>query len=71
MEASYEHLATKADVETVRTQVESVRTEMARLRADLEKHIEKLRADLTWRIVLAMSILTPIFVAIVRVQAAA
>ena len=41
LEASYEHLATKAD-------------------------IEKLKADLTWRIVIAMSIMTGIFVAVVR-----
>ncbi len=43
LEAGYQYLATKAD-------------------------IEKLRADLTWRIVIAMSILTAIFVAIVRMQ---
>ena len=42
--SSYQHLATKAD-------------------------IEKLRADITWRIVIAMSILTGIFVAIVRLPA--
>ena len=41
LEASYEHLATKAD-------------------------IEKLKADLTWRIVIAMSIMTGIFVAVDR-----
>ena len=41
LEAGYEHLATKAD-------------------------IEKLRADITWRIVLAMSILTGVFAVIVR-----
>ena len=46
LEASYQHLATKAD-------------------------IEKLRADLTWRIVLAMSVLTAIFVAIVRLPLSA
>ena len=44
LESSYQHLATKAD-------------------------IEKLRADITWRIVIAMSILTGIFVAIVRLPA--
>ncbi len=32
----------------------------------LETKIEKLRADLTWRIVIAMSILTGIFVAVVK-----
>ena len=44
LEAGYEHLATKAD-------------------------IEKLRADITWRIVLAMSILTGVFAGIVRLPA--
>ncbi len=32
----------------------------------LETKIEKLRADLTWRIVIAMSILTGIIVAVVK-----
>lgn len=41
LEASYQHLATKAD-------------------------IEKLKADLTWRIVLAMGIMTGIIVAAIR-----
>ena len=44
LEAGYEHLATKAD-------------------------IEKLRADITWRIVLAMSVLTGVFAVIVRLPA--
>ena len=44
LEAGYEHLATKAD-------------------------IEKLRVDITWRIVLAMSILTSVFAVIVRLPA--
>ncbi len=44
LEAGYEHLTTKAD-------------------------IEKLRADITWRIVLAMSVLTGVFAVIVRLPA--
>lgn len=52
LEASQEHVATKADVEAVRGE----------LRADMEK----LKSDLTWRIVIAMSIMTAIFAAIVR-----
>lgn len=48
LEASYEHVATKADVQA--------------LKADMEK----LKSDLTWRIVIAMSIMTGIFVAVVR-----
>lgn len=51
LEASHEHMATKADIES--------------LRADMEK----LKSDLTWRIVLAMSVMTGIFVAIVRLPA--
>ena len=52
LEASQEHVATKADVETLRTEM------------------EKLESDLTWRIVIAMSIMTAIFAAIVRLPAA-
>ena len=69
LEAGYEHLATKADVERVRTDVESVRTDVESVRTDVEKlrtDIEKLRSDLTWRILLAMGALTAIFAAIVR-----
>jgi len=55
LEAGYEHLATKADVEKVRTDVEKLRTD-----------VEKLRSDLTWRILLAMGALTAIFATIVR-----
>ena len=51
LEASHEHMATKADIESIR--------------ADMEK----LKSDLTWRIVLAMSVMTGIFVAIVRLPA--
>lgn len=59
LEASQEHVATKADVAMVQTDIE-------RLRADMEK----LKSDLTWRIVIAMSIMTAIFTAIVRLPAA-
>ncbi len=58
LEASQEHVATKADVAMVQTDIE-------RLRADMEK----LKSDLTWRIVIAMSVMTGIFVAIVRLPA--
>ena len=50
LEASQEHMATQADIES--------------LRADMEK----LKSDLTWRIVIAMSIMTAIFTAIVRLS---
>lgn len=58
LEASHEHVATKADVAMMQADIE-------RLRADMEK----LKSDLTWRIVIAMSVLTGIFVAIVRLPA--
>ncbi len=57
LEASQEHVATKADVAMVQTDIE-------RLRADMEK----LKSDLTWRIVIAISIMTAIFTAIVRLS---
>ena len=62
LETAYEHVSTKADVESVRTEIERVRAEVERVRAE----VEKLKSDLTWRIVIAMSIMTGIFVAIVR-----
>ena len=55
LEASQEHVATKADVEA--------------LRGELTTEMEKLKSDLTWRII-AMSIMTAIFAAIVRLPAA-
>ncbi len=51
LEASQEHVATKADVEALRAEM------------------EKLKSDLTWRIVIAVSIMTAIFAAIVRLPA--
>ena len=48
LEASHEHMATKADIESLRA------------------NMEKLKSDLTWRIIIAMSIMTAIFAAIVR-----
>lgn len=69
LETAYEHVATKADVESVRTEIERVRAEVERVRAEVERvraEIEKLKSDLTWRIVIAMSIMTGIFVAVVR-----
>ena len=36
LEGAYEHLATKADVERVRTDVERVRTDVERVRTDVE-----------------------------------
>jgi hypothetical protein len=36
LEGAYEHLATKADVERVRTDVEGVRTEVERVRSELK-----------------------------------
>ncbi len=65
--------------ETVSRQVEQIakleashahvatKADVEKLRADMEK----LKSDLTWRIVIAMSVLTGIFVAIVRLPAGA
>ena len=36
LEGAYEHLATKADVERVRTDVERVRTDVERVRSELK-----------------------------------
>ncbi len=44
----------------------ATKADVEKLRADMEK----LKSDLTWRIVIAMSILTGIFVAIVRLPPA-
>ena len=44
----------------------ATKADVEKLRADMEK----LKSDLTWRIVIAMSILTGIIVAIVRLPAA-
>ena len=55
LEASNVQMATKADVHLLKVDIEQLRTET-----------EKLKADLTWRILIAMSVLTGIFVAIVR-----
>ena len=52
LEASQEHVASKADVEALRAEM------------------EKLKSDLTWRIVIAMGVMTAIFAAIVRLPAA-
>ena len=57
LEASQEHVATKADVAMVQTDIESLRADM-----------EKLKSDMTWRIIIAMSIMTAIFTAIVRLS---
>ena len=42
LEGAYEHLATKATVERVRTEVERLRTDVERLRTD----VERLRSEL-------------------------
>ena len=49
LEGAYEHLATKAVVERVRTDVERVRTEVERVRTDVESvrtDVESLRSEL-------------------------
>ncbi len=63
-------------IETVNRQVAQiakleVSQEHVATKADVEKlraDMEKLKSDLTWRIVIAMSIMTAIFTAIVRLS---
>ena len=54
LEGAYEHLATKADVETVRSEIQSVRAELKAeiqsVRAELKAEIQALRAELTSKI---------------------
>ena len=48
LEGAYEHLATKAVVERVRTDVERVRTEVERVRTEVERvrtDVESVRTD--------------------------
>ena len=49
LEGAYEHLATKADVERVRTDVERVRTDVEGVRTDVEgvrTDVERVRSEL-------------------------
>ncbi len=52
LQGGREHLATKADI--------------AMLEAKLDSKIEKLRADLTWRILLAMGVLMGLVMAFIE-----
>ncbi len=45
LEGAYEHLATKADVESVRADVERLRADLERVRAELKADVERVRAD--------------------------
>ena len=58
LETSYEHVATKADIQGSKAEIERLR-----------EAIEKLKADLTWRIVIAMSVLSGIIVAVIKLPA--
>ncbi len=55
LQGSYEHVATKADIADVRTEMEKLR-----------RAIEKLRAELTWRILLAMSVFASLVIAYIE-----
>lgn len=49
LEGAYEHLATNASVERVRTEVERVRTEVEGVRTDVERlrtDVERVRSEL-------------------------
>lgn len=46
IEGAYEHLATKADVETVKTAVHEVRTEVQTVKTELQNEIQTVKTDL-------------------------
>ena len=45
-ESSYQHLATKADIQAVKTDIQVVKTDIANLRAELKDDIASLKAEL-------------------------
>lgn len=46
IEGAYEHLATKADVETVKTAVHEVRAELQTVKTELQTEIQTFKSDL-------------------------
>ncbi len=62
LQANCKHPATKADIGDVRTEMEKLQTEMEKLRTT----IEKLQAELTWRILLAMSVFASLVIAYIE-----
>ena len=46
IEGAYEHLATKADVETVKTAVHEVRAEVQTVKTELQTEIQTFKSDL-------------------------
>ena len=45
LEASYQHVATKADIQAVKTDIQVVKTDIANLRAELKDDNANLRTD--------------------------
>ena len=73
LEGSYDHLATKADVERVRVEVERVRVDMERNRAEARADTERLRADIARRlrwlgiaVISAMGVIAGVAVAFIK-----
>ena len=62
LEGSYDHLATKADVERVRVDVERVRAETERLRADVSRWMFQLGVAM----VSAMGVIAGVVVAVIK-----
>ncbi|MDE0141171.1 MAG: hypothetical protein OXN19_06825 [Caldilineaceae bacterium] len=46
IEGAYEHLATKADVETVKTAVHEVRAEVQTVKTELQNEIQTVRSEM-------------------------
>ena len=46
IEGAYEHLATKADVETVKTAVHEVRAEIQTVKTELQNEIQTVRSEM-------------------------
>lgn len=46
IEGAYEHLATKADVESIKTAVHEVRTEVQTVKTELQADIQSVRSEL-------------------------
>ena len=68
IEAVLPYLATKTDIAELRAEVKA---DIAEVKADIAENrasIEKLKADLTWRIVIAMSIMTGVIALVINLS---
>ena len=62
LEGSYDHLATKADLEGVRTEMERLRAEMERFRADVARWLLQLGVAM----ISAASVIAGIVLAVIK-----